>query len=52
MLPDRHQLWTVEDVSPRAERRLPLPLPYRWGDIRWRSGDIEDWLNGLQTRRY
>ena len=64
MPPHRDQLLTVTDVLHvtgfksrttlyrRAQRGLSLPLPYGAGKIRWRSGDVEDWLNSLQLRRY
>jgi prophage regulatory protein len=65
MPPDRHQLLTVTDVlnvtgfksRTTLYRRarsgdFPCPCSIGAGKIRWRSGDIEDWLNGLQTRRY
>lgn len=32
--------------------RCPCPVSIGGNQIRWRSGDIEDWLNSLQTRRY
>ena len=31
---------------------FPCPCHIGAGKIRWRSGDIEDWLNKLPTRRY
>ena len=65
MPPDRHQLLTVTDVlnvtgfksRTTLYRRarsggFPCPCNIGAGKIRWRSGDVEDWLNSLQTRRY
>ena len=31
---------------------FPCPCHIGAGKIRWRSGDIEDWLNKLPIRRY
>lgn len=31
---------------------FPKPVSIGAGKIRWRSRDIEDWLNSLPTRRY
>lgn len=65
MPPDRNQLLTVADVLNvtgfksrttlyRRARNgsFPCPCHIGAGKIRWRSGDVEDWLNSLQTRRY
>jgi len=65
MPPDRNQLLTVSDVlnvtgfksRTTLYRRarsgsFPCPCHIGAGKIRWRSGDVEDWLNGLQPRRY
>ena len=65
MPPNRDQLLTVADVlnvtgfksRTTLYRRarsgnFPSPCHIGAGKIRWRSGDIEEWLNGLQTRRY
>jgi len=65
MVTNREQLLTVTDVlnvtgfksRTTLYRRarsgtFPCPCNIGAGKIRWRSGDIEDWLNGLQTRRY
>ena len=65
MPPDRNQLLTVADVlnvtgfksRTTLYRRarsgsFPCPCHIGSGKIRWRSGDVEDWLNGLQPRRY
>jgi prophage regulatory protein len=65
MPPDRNQLLTVADVLNvtgfksrttlyRRARNgsFPCPCHIGAGKIRWRSGDVEDWLNSLQPRRY
>ena len=65
MPPDRNQLLTVTDVlnvtgfksRPTLYRRarrgdFPCPCNIGAGKIRWRSGDVEDWLNSLQPCRY
>ena len=65
MVTNREQLLTVTDVLNvtgfksrttlyRRARNgtFPCPCNIGAGKIRWRSGDIEDWLSGLQTRRY
>jgi prophage regulatory protein len=62
---DRDQLLTVADVLKLTRfksrttlyRRVrkgnfPSPCHIGGGSIRWRSGDVEDWLNSLQPRRY
>jgi prophage regulatory protein len=65
MPPDQDQLLTVTDVLNvtgfksrttiyRRVRKGSFPCPYHIGagKIRWRSADVEEWLNGLQPRRY
>jgi prophage regulatory protein len=65
MLQNRDQLLTVTDVlhvtgfksRTTLYRRardggFPCPCHIGAGKIRWRSGDVEDWLNSLQLRRY
>jgi prophage regulatory protein len=65
MPPDRNQLLTVTDVlnvtgfksRTTLYRRarsgdFPCPRNIGAGKIRWRSGDVEDWLNSLQPCRY
>lgn len=65
MATDRNQLLTAADVLNltgfksrstlyrRARNgNFPLPCNIGAGQIRWRSGDIEDWLNSLKPRRY
>lgn len=65
MTDDRNQLLTVTDVLKvtgfksrstlyrRARSgKFPSPCHIGSGSIRWRSGDVEDWLNSLQPRRY
>ena len=65
MPPDRNQLPTVADVRKligfksrttlyRRARSGNFPSPCHIGadKIRWRSGDVEDWLNSVQPRRY
>lgn len=65
MPPDRNQLLTVTDVlnvtgfksRTTLYRRarsgdFPCPRSIGAGKIRWRSGDVEDWLNSLQPCRY
>lgn len=32
--------------------RFPCPVSVGCNQIRWRSGDVEEWLNSLQVRRY
>ena len=34
------------------QQKCPNPIVIGGNQIRWRSGDIEDWLNNLPTRRY
>jgi prophage regulatory protein len=34
------------------QQKCPSPIVIGGNQIRWRSGDIEDWLNNLPTRRY
>jgi prophage regulatory protein len=67
MLPDRDQLLTAIDVlhvtgfksrttlyrrAKAVNGDFPKPVSIGAGKIRWRSRDIEDWLNSLPTRRY
>jgi len=65
VLSNRDQLLTVADVlnvtgfksRTTLYRRarsgsFPGPCHIGAGKIRWRSGDVEDWLNALQQRRY
>jgi prophage regulatory protein len=65
MPPDRNQLLTVTDVlnvtgfksRTTLYRRarsgdFPCPCNIGAGKNRWRSGDVEDWLNSLQPCRY
>jgi len=65
VLSNRDQLLTVADVlnvtgfksRTTLYRRarsgsFPCPCHIGAGKIRWRSGDVEDWLNALQQRRY
>jgi prophage regulatory protein len=62
---DRSKLLTVADVlrltgfksRTTLYRRarsgnFPSPCHIGAGKIRWRSGDIDDWLSTLQLRRY
>ncbi|WP_081774795.1 helix-turn-helix transcriptional regulator [Acetobacter okinawensis] len=32
--------------------QIPLPIMVGGGRVRWRSGDIEHWLNSLPTQSY
>jgi prophage regulatory protein len=34
------------------QQKCPCPIVIGGNQIRWRSGDIEDWLNSLPTRNY
>jgi prophage regulatory protein len=34
------------------QHKCPSPVVIGGNQIRWRSGDIEDWLNSLPTRHY
>jgi prophage regulatory protein len=34
------------------QQKCPCPIVIGGNQIRWRSGDIEDWLNSLPTRHY
>lgn len=67
MPPDRDQLLTAIDVlhvtgfksrttlyrrAKAVNGDFPKPVSIGAGKIRWRSSDIEDWLNNLPTRRY
>lgn len=67
MPPNRQQLLTVTDVlnvtgfksrttlyrrAKAVNGEFPKPVSIGAGKIRWRSSDLEDWLNSLPTRRY
>lgn len=32
--------------------QCPSPVTIGGNQVRWRNGDIEDWLNNLPTRKY
>jgi prophage regulatory protein len=64
-LPQQNVLLTIHDVLKLTgyksrsslyrlmkQRKCPHPISIGGNQIRWRSGDIEDWLNSLPTRHY
>lgn len=63
--PDHTALLTIADVMAMTgyksrsslyrlmkQQKCPCPIVIGGNQIRWRSGDIEEWLNSLPVRRY
>jgi len=63
--PDHAALLTIADVMAMTgyksrsslyrlmkQQKCPCPIVIGGNQIRWRSGDIEEWLNSLPVRRY